>query len=331
MKASDSDVLDSLRPILRARIMDLVADAGIDVSPWSRRADGSIAENPQKNPHYCYEWAFGGDGEPTALCVWHRLLKMEDGIVSYTDNYRETALLLDRAAEDRFKPAATKSRARDQAKRARRFDLCLQHAYRRSEPVRVITLVGQQKRDLSEPGIDASKVDFRMLDPEPWYVHSYSDSDGVFRMLRSIPVEGMADDRKSAEPEASFVDQFSVPESAERRESTGSGYARSGEVRRSVLLRAAGICEHCAAPGFKTVSGAIYLETHHVIPLSENGPDEDWNVMAICPNDHRRAHYADDCVALRVQLVDHLVKLFPNAKDALSKLLVDSSIARTGA
>jgi 5-methylcytosine-specific restriction protein A len=31
-----------------------------------------------------------------------------------------------------------------------------------------------------------------------------------------------------------------------------------------------------------------YLETHHVISLSEQGPGKVTNVIALCPNDHRR-------------------------------------------
>jgi 5-methylcytosine-specific restriction enzyme A len=330
MDSSGLDILESLRPTARARIMDVVAEAGIGVSPWGRKTDGFVAENPQKNPNYCYEWAFGGDGEPTALCVWHRLLKMEENVVSYIDNYREMALLLDRAAEDRFQPAATKSRARDQAKRARRFDLRVQHAYRRSEAVRVITLVGKQRRQLAEPGIDSSKVEFRMLDPEAWYIHSYSDRDGAFRMLRGVSTVVGRNEAQTVEPASVFVDQFSLPEPAEKQTSAGSVFPRSAEVRRSVLQRAAGTCECCGATGFRTSSGAIYLETHHVIPLSEDGPDVVWNVVAICPNDHRRAHYGDDCAALRVQLVGHLVKLFPHAQDSLRELLAGGSIAQTG-
>lgn len=314
---NDSSVLDAIRPTVATRIMDVVAAAGIDVSPWSRRADGSVTESPQKNPHYCYEWAFGGSGEPTALCVWHRLLTVEDGVVSYTDNYRETALLLDRASEDRFQPPSTKSRARDQAKRARRFDLSLPHSFRRSEPVRVITLVGNPRRLQSGPGIDASKVEFRMLDPEPWYVQSYSDNDGLFRMVRGIPLAKSIEATSSRNTSGIFLDQFSLHEPLQRQETTGLVYPRSAEVRGLVLQRAAGFCEHCGLEGSKTSSGGIYLETHHVIPLSEEGPDVEWNVVAICAHDHRRAHHAHDRESIRVQLVEHLVRVFPQAQSRL--------------
>ncbi|MFT2675409.1 HNH endonuclease, partial [Escherichia coli] len=63
-----------------------------------------------------------------------------------------------------------------------------------------------------------------------------------------------------------------------------------------------GRCELCGVAGFATEAG-IYLETHHVIPLAENGPDHPSNVVALCANDHRRAHFAAERQAIREQLL----------------------------
>ena len=83
------------------------------------------------------------------------------------------------------------------------------------------------------------------------------------------------------------------------------------KVRRAVLERAAGVCECCAVPGFKMDNDRVFLETHHVIPLAEGGADEEWNVVAICPNDHRRAHFGEDRPVLRDQFIAHLLKIYP--------------------
>jgi 5-methylcytosine-specific restriction enzyme A len=296
------EVLESLRPTRSAAIMDVVAAAGIDTSGWAVKQDGSAVSDPKKNPNYCYEWAFGGDDEPTLLCVWHRSLRTAKEVIEFEDSLRQHALGLDLIAIDRAKPGPVRSRARDQAKRGRNFDSLLQRAYRASNPIRVALLVGDQ-RSRSELGLDASKVKYRLLDPEPWYVHSYSDGDGSFRMVRGVPLnadpearvdahasEATQEDSKADE----FVDQFELRESPEKQEVYGSVYPRSKEVRDAVLHRAGGFCEHCSKPGFETDKGAIFLETHHVIPLAEEGPDEIWNVVALCPNDHRRAHFAFD-------------------------------------
>ena len=318
MRASEMDILDDLRPTQRAKIMDLAAEAGIDVRPWAIREDGATIKNPAANPHYCYEWAFGGDNEPTALCIWQESLKVRDGRIEYEGNLRKEALDLDRAAEDYFKPQAIKSRAKEQARRARRFDLLLQRAYRQGKPLRVITLAGEMRRGGSEPGVQSAIVDFRMLDPEPWYVHEYGDEDGSCRLVRGMvrPAELSAETLLPT-----FFDQFSIPPAAARVESSGLVYARSPEVRRMVLQRACGACEACSAKGFVLDSGAIYLETHHVFPLSDAGPDVEWNVVAICPNDHRRAHFGRDRPELRSRLVDYLIRAYPSAKNALHTLL----------
>lgn len=49
--------------------------------------------------------------------------------------------------------------------------------------------------------------------------------------------------------------------------------------------------------------GAVYLETHHIVPLSEGGADSLMNVVALCPNDHRRAHYSLEQLAIRRRLL----------------------------
>ena len=40
-----------------------------------------------------------------------------------------------------------------------------------------------------------------------------------------------------------------------------------------------------------TTSEQIYLETHHIVPLSEDGSDIVQNVAALCANHHREAHH----------------------------------------
>jgi 5-methylcytosine-specific restriction protein A len=69
---------------------------------------------------------------------------------------------------------------------------------------------------------------------------------------------------------------------------------RAEAIKRYALLRAGGECEACnqAAP-FKAKSGP-FLEVHHVFRLADGGPDHPANVVALCPNCHRRAHYSVD-------------------------------------
>jgi 5-methylcytosine-specific restriction protein A len=62
--------LSLLRPMRHQAVIDLVRKAGIDVSKWYKRADGTAAIMPRSNPAYCYNWAFGGGKEPSIGCFW---------------------------------------------------------------------------------------------------------------------------------------------------------------------------------------------------------------------------------------------------------------------
>ncbi|QJF51092.1 HNH endonuclease [Roseobacter ponti] len=87
-----------------------------------------------------------------------------------------------------------------------------------------------------------------------------------------------------------------------RREvSAGFVYVRDPRVVAYTRVRANGICELCAQPApFKRPDGSHYLETHHVVPLAENGPDTPQNCAGVCPNCHRALHSAEN--------KDHLAK-----------------------
>ena len=72
---------------------------------------------------------------------------------------------------------------------------------------------------------------------------------------------------------------------------TGKRYPRNQRVRDAVLRRAKGKCEYCGERGFICENGRPYLESHHIIALASQGPDKMTNVIALCPSDHREAHY----------------------------------------
>lgn len=76
-----------------------------------------------------------------------------------------------------------------------------------------------------------------------------------------------------------------------RRSSSALTYVRDQHVRDAVLQRARGVCEYCCNPGFTCSNDSPYLETHHIIALSEDGRDRLTNVIALCANHHREAHF----------------------------------------
>lgn len=67
--------------------------------------------------------------------------------------------------------------------------------------------------------------------------------------------------------------------------------------------RAAGTCELCLTPGpFEDRDGNRFLEVHHLTRLADDGPDVVENCAALCPNCHRRLHYALDVTDVVAQL-----------------------------
>lgn len=76
-----------------------------------------------------------------------------------------------------------------------------------------------------------------------------------------------------------------------------------------VQRRANGQCEGCgAAAPFRKSNGSPYLEPHHTTRLADDGPDHPAHVIALCPNCHRRAHYAGDAKGFNGLLRRRLTK-----------------------
>jgi hypothetical protein len=273
-------MLSDLKPRRKHRVFDLAEQAGLDMADW--RDSSNDPRGYKANPKYCYEWAYAEPGKLIILNLWHRSMIEENGKIVQRGNFR---------ADAEFH--RTISPKVEWARRARRLDEALQTALRDNLPVRVILLDGEM-REREVLGSDPSRVKHRELDPEPWTITEYNWNTGAFELTRGILA-------------ARYVDQFDLDQAdksgPERRERNGSAFVRDPAVRRRVLLRAAGCCELCGQAGFRMESGALYLETHHVIPLSEDGADNDRNVAALCAHDHRRAHFSEDRMAIRDRLL----------------------------
>ncbi|RIJ17142.1 HNH endonuclease [Henriciella mobilis] len=270
--------LNAIAPSKKERVMDAVRTAGVDVSDWANFKGGNA--KAAVNPKYCYEWAFIEPSRVVVLNLWHTNNQLVDGRVIQKNNFRR-----DEANYRSWGKGVW-------AKRARKIDDALQQAVSDNLPVRVILLDGKM-RDRLDADATRSEVTFRQLDPELWTITSYDFATGENTIARGITTD-------------KFVDQFSIDQidkgSPDRRDVTTSAFVRDPQVRRDCLRRAQGRCENCGSQGFKTPSGALYLETHHIQPLAEGGADTLSNVIALCPNDHRRAHYGLDTLDFRDKL-----------------------------
>ena len=104
------------------------------------------------------------------------------------------------------------------------------------------------------------------------------------------------------------VDQVGNDDPEYRRRMSGS-FVRDPKIRNAVIERAKGKCEHCKSIGFTKDNGKPYLEAHHIISLAKQGPDTLANVIALCANDHREAHFGASWLELETRFKEYLAGL----------------------
>lgn len=260
-KQLESTLFELLKPREKLTVIDLLLQAGLDVSDWSASLKGS--GHPSQNPKYCYNWAFLQEGVGAVVNIWHDEVDFSSSIPTLKFNPSHRAKYYSGVL----------------VKRALELNQVLKAAFEQSLPVRAILLAGQKRgRDVSEES--ASQVTARILDEHPWFVEQYNTETGDIVLARSLQ---------------KVVDQFDVSimedVAVKSRIQTGTVFIRSKLVRLAALHRANGKCELCGEDAFLMKNGLKYLETHHIVPLSENGPDVVKNVAALCPNHHREAHF----------------------------------------
>lgn len=270
-------ILEDIRPSKRLLVFDLVEEAGLDMTDWI--ASSNDPRGPKANPKYCYEWSFVEPGKVVILNLWHESMIDDGQSITESGNFRA----------DAEKHRGPKGNAK-WFQRGVKLDKALQTAVRDNLPIRVIINSGERRKPT---GKKASRVLARQLDPKPWTIAEYDWSSGAHVLHRGII------DRE-------FVDQFDIEQAEKsgpkKRDQSGSVYVRDPKVRDQVKRRARGICEYCGEAGFEMESGALYLETHHIVALAEGGADTPRNVIALCPKHHRMAHFARDAETMRTDM-----------------------------
>jgi hypothetical protein len=85
---------------------------------------------------------------------------------------------------------------------------------------------------------------------------------------------------------------------------SSASYLRDPKIRSYVIKRAKGCCEYCGEKGFLMADDkSHYLEAHHIIALANEGKDTVENVIALCPQHHREAHFGANRAMLETELV----------------------------
>ena len=109
--------------------------------------------------------------------------------------------------------------------------------------------------------------------------------DEIERRASSLSVYELAERAAMADP---------VVQKIESKGATIT-YLRNSYVAAYVKKLAYGICDLCQKPApFLSANAEPYLESHHVTWLSHGGDDLPNNVVALCPNCHRKMHIRDE-------------------------------------
>ena len=153
-----------------------------------------------------------------------------------------------------------------------------------------------------------------ILDDEPYFVDELDLNDVIRKVLKfKLKVKTPIDDtyiakdifNKEVESKEKEIKKLTskqlanqlvnMPNEVRTTKVLSEQYNRDLKVKQYTLRRANGKCDLCdeEAP-FKTDKDEPYLESHHVIPLSQNGKDSIVNTVALCPNCHKKMHYGKE-------------------------------------
>lgn len=121
---------------------------------------------------------------------------------------------------------------------------------------------------------------------EFWLAQSYQDAEKQFQNEVARALNEQAEIRRERLKSAKAIPN--------KKERVAIVFDRNSDVVAEVLLRANGHCEHCKSPApfVRRTNNSPYLEVHHIKTLADGGEDTVENAIALCPNCHRRVHYA---------------------------------------
>lgn len=274
--------LAAIKPTAKPLVIDLVREAGVDVSDWSNYKGAS----PSKNPKYCYNWSFQRPGKLVVALLFHEDLTIVGDDIVHDQSIRLRDGRLGGKGATQWK------------KRSDELDANLQLAYRDGLPIRAIILDGA-KRDHLDAESESSEVEKRYLDPEPWAVARYNMDTGDCVIVRgALPTSATDGD----DPE---VEGFE----GETRRLYILHRRREASIRRkkiqAALFENGGVLK-CEVPrcGFDFVArygeiGKEFAHVHHLKPLSE-APQEGRRILLkdlaiVCPNCHAMIHRGGQC------------------------------------
>lgn len=173
------------KPPVKPPVRELLIQAEHDVSEWSFDQEGNPLVNPNTNSFRNTKWSFvGKPTEPVVLCVWFDDIQTIDGLHIHASNGRQyRQRLIDRDKGEKRDDIRSKLRA--WTNRSTEFDNALYTALSDSKPIRVIMVAGN-RGDRDDDAFETATVDARSLDSASWYVQSYDQATGEYRIVRGV-------------------------------------------------------------------------------------------------------------------------------------------------
>lgn len=185
-----------VRPTNKPTVYQLLGELGHDVRDWSVSTVTGLPINPHTNTYRNSQWAFVDPaGEPAVVCLWFMEIEHEADPAYYDGNDRKYRNDLLKAAEfSRENLKKNLRRLRAWEGRSRKLEDVVSAAFYKRQPLRVVIVGGTRKdeldRELAElPNLDAaSEVETRGMDSAFWWVHTYDDATGAYRIYRDVPL-----------------------------------------------------------------------------------------------------------------------------------------------
>lgn len=202
-------------------------------------------------------------------------MDVKNNQIVYEENHQDLARSLEKVTRDLAFDSVRRSRASQQAARARAFDAAINTSYRKGLPIFAILTAGDRQGD-DELGTASTEVKFRTLDPVHWYVHQYNADTGVTRLVRGEKPEGVvgdegidADTGNSGTPdEIQFRAIQTRRGQAKFREALLAAYNRRCAVTGCSiveLLEAAHIRPHAEQPDYSISNGLLLKADIHTL------------------------------------------------------------------
>jgi 5-methylcytosine-specific restriction enzyme A len=277
--------LDEIKPYQHNSVMELVRQAGVDVSAWGDFRGGPARAS--SNPKYCYEWCFVEPRKATVLNLWFDNMRTKDRVVYQLLNLRRRAARVAKTPNE----AAWK-------RHAQKADEAVATAFKNGLPLRVVVCSGKMRR-ADDPKAAASKVNKRLLDPISWAVTEYDSTTGECVITRGgVPLAASLD----TDPEyEGFEGEKRRRYLQHRRREYQLRAKKIEEAKRRYGGRL--VCEvpNCGFDFSRTYGplGDGYAQVHHKIPLSD-APDDGRparldDLAVVCANCHVMIHLGGEC------------------------------------